>query len=171
MKNALAGQTLDFSASASNFNSALSALLAKLPAPYQTRSADAQHRQLALEHFEDTLAARLNTPAVETVSQTHRLGSISAAITRYRVSAAPTFSVPYEGNLAAIRSDFANGFLPAYGSGLSFKGKAADGTLEFYGITDRGPNADGPKVPKEMITAGATGTSDAKFFQGNRIKL
>ncbi len=164
VKTALAGQTLNFAAPANDFNNAMNALLAKLPAQYQGRSADAQHRQLALEHFEDTLAARLNTPAVETVSQTHKLGSISAAITRYRLSAAPTFSVPYEGSVAAIRNDFANGFLPAYGSGLSFKGKAADGTLEFYGITDRGPNADGPKVPKEMITAGATGSSDAKFF-------
>jgi len=54
--------------------------------------------------------------------------------------------------------------LPSYGSGLTFKGKAADGSLEFYGITDRGPNGDGPKVPNSVVTSGATGTSDAKFF-------
>lgn len=164
IKTSLATQTLDFSASATNFNTAMNAVLAKLPAPYQSRSADTQHRSLAREHFEDTLASRLNAPVVETVTQTNRLGSISAAITRYRVAAANSFYVPYEGSLAAVRTEFPNGFLPAYGSGLSFKGKAADGSLEFYGITDRGPNADGPKVGNDVVTPGATGTSDAKFF-------
>ncbi|MEN9867041.1 MAG: hypothetical protein RL748_2631 [Pseudomonadota bacterium] len=164
VKTALAGQTLDFSATASNFNSAMSAVLAKLPAQYQARSVDTGRRNLAREHFEDTLAGRLNAPVVETVTQNNRLGSISAAITRYHVAAANSFFVPYEGSVAAIRADFPNGFLPAYGSGLSFKGKTADGTLEFYGITDRGPNADGPKVGNDVITPGASGSSDAKFF-------
>jgi Esterase-like activity of phytase len=164
VKTTLATQTLDFSASAANFNSAMNALLAKLPPAYQSRSADTEHRNLAVEHFEDTLAARLNTPAVETVTQTNRLGSISAAITRYRVAAATSFYVPYEGSVATVRADFPKGFLPAYGSGLSFKGKATDGSLEFYGITDRGPNADGPKVGNDVITPGASGSSDAKFF-------
>jgi hypothetical protein len=45
------------------------------------------------------------------------------------------------------QSRFPKGFLPAYGSGLAFKGKTADGNLEFFAITDRGPNGDGPKVP------------------------
>ncbi len=45
------------------------------------------------------------------------------------------------------KSDFPQGFLPAYGSGLAFKGTAANGALEFYGITDRGPNGDGPNAP------------------------
>jgi hypothetical protein len=35
------------------------------------------------------------------------------------------------------QSRFPKGFLPAYGSGLAFKGKTADGNLEFFAITDR----------------------------------
>mgnify|MGYP003349750221 CR=1 FL=1 len=42
--------------------------------------------------------------------------------------------------------------------------KTADGNLEFFAITDRGPNGDGPKVPASLISTGATGTVDAKFF-------
>ena len=48
----------------------------------------------------------------------------------------------------ATKADFPAGFLPAYGSGLAFKGKNADGLLEFYAITDRGPNGDGPLAPR-----------------------
>ena len=55
--------------------------------------------------------------------------------------------MPYEGSNEKIRADFPHGFLPAYGSGLAFKGTAADGALEFYAITDRGPNGDGPTAP------------------------
>lgn len=164
VKTALASQTLDFSAPAAAFNTALQALLAKLPAAYQARGVSAERRTLVSEHFEDTLASKVGTPVVETVSQTHSLGLVSAAVTRYQVQAAKSFYVPYEGSNAAIKADFPDGFLPSYGSGLTFKGKAADGSLEFYGITDRGPNGDGPKVPNSVVTPGATGTSDAKFF-------
>ena len=164
VKTALAGQTLDFNATAANFNTAMTATLAKLPANYQKLTVDADRRMLVREHFEDTMASRLNTPVVDTVSQTNALGTISASVTRYQVQAADSFFVPYEGTNAAVKAEFPKGFLPSYGSGLSFKGKAADGSLEFYGITDRGPNGDGPKVPNSVVTSGATGTSDAKFF-------
>lgn len=164
VKTALANKTLDFNATAAHFNAALTATLAQLPANYQQLTVDADRRMLAREHFEDTLASRLGTPAVDTVSQTNALGTVSTSITRYQVQAANSFYVPYEGTNAAVKADFPKGFLPSYGSGLTFKGKAADGSLEFYGITDRGPNGDGPKVPKSVVTAGATGTSDAKFF-------
>ncbi|MFZ6712630.1 esterase-like activity of phytase family protein [Undibacterium sp. TC9W] len=164
VKAALAGQTLDFNANAANFNTALTATLAKLPANYQKLTVDADRRTLVREHFEDTMASRLGTPVVDTVTQTNALGTVSAAITRYQVQAADNFFVPYEGTNAAVKAEFPKGFLPSYGSGLTFKGKAADGSLEFYGITDRGPNGDGPKVPNSVVTPGATGTSDAKFF-------
>ncbi len=164
VKTALAGQTLDFNATAANFNTALTATLAKLPANYQKLTVDADRRTLVREHFEDTMASRLGTPVVDTVTQTNALGTVSAAITRYQVQAADNFFVPYEGSNAAVKAEFPKGFLPSYGSGLTFKGKAADGSLEFYGITDRGPNGDGPKVPNSVVTPGATGTSDAKFF-------
>ncbi|WP_422996353.1 esterase-like activity of phytase family protein [Undibacterium sp. Di24W] len=164
VKTALTTQSLDFNLAPAAFNTAMSAVLAKLPANYQSRSVDNDRRILVSEHFEDTLASRMATPFVETITQTNTLGSVSASITRYQIQAADSFFVPYEGSIAAIKADFPKGFLPSYGSGLTFKGKAADGSLEFYGITDRGPNGDGPKVPNAMMTAGATGTSDGKFF-------
>lgn len=164
VKTALAGQTLDFNATAANFNTAMTTTLAKLPANYQKLTVDADRRTLVREHFEDTMASKLGTPVVDTVTQTNALGTVSAAITRYQVQAADNFFVPYEGSNAAVKTEFPKGFLPSYGSGLTFKGKAADGSLEFYGITDRGPNGDGPKVPNSVVTPGATGTSDAKFF-------
>ncbi|MBC3877999.1 esterase-like activity of phytase family protein [Undibacterium sp. FT79W] len=164
VKTALAGQALDFNANAATFNTAMTNLLSKLPAAYQSRSADADRRALVREHFEDTLASKMDKPVVDAVTQTNALGTVVANVTRYQIKAADAFYVPYEGTNAAVKADFPKGFLPSYGSGLTFKGKAADGSLEFYGITDRGPNGDGPKVPNSVVTAGATGTSDAKFF-------
>lgn len=164
VKAALASRTLDFSTSATAFNSALSATLATLPAAYQSRTVDADRRILVREHFENTLASTLGTPVVDSVTQSNKLGSVSASVTRYQIKAADAFYVPYEGNNAAVKTEFPTGFLPSYGSGLAFKGKAADGSLEFYGLTDRGPNGDGPKVPASVVNAGATGTSEAKFF-------
>lgn len=161
---ALAGRSLDFSASAANFDTALTALLATLPAAYQGRTVDTTRRILVKEHFEDTLASKLNTPVVETVTQTNALGAVTASVTRYQIQAAASFYVPYEGSNAAVKAEFPNGFLPSYGSSLAFKGKAADGSFEFYGLTDRGPNGDGPKVPSSVLGTGATGTNDGKFF-------
>ncbi len=164
VKTALAARTLDFSATAAIFNSAMAATLATLPAAYQSRTVDADRRLLVREHFEDTMAARLASPVAESLTQTNALGSVSASVTRYQIQAANHFYIPYEGALAAVKAEFPKGFLPSYGSGLAFKGKAADGALEFYGITDRGPNGDGPKVSNSVVTPGATGNSDAKFF-------
>ncbi|HSV47194.1 MAG TPA: esterase-like activity of phytase family protein, partial [Ramlibacter sp.] len=161
VRSTLASRTMDFSATASAFNAAMTATLALLPEPYRSRTVDGERRMLAREHFEDTLASRTAAPAPETVTQSSAAGTVSATITRYQIQAADSFYVPYEGNNAATRAEFPKGFLPSYGSGLAFKGKRADGTLEFYGITDRGPNGDGPKVP---AIAPATGTSDAKYF-------
>jgi hypothetical protein len=52
------------------------------------------------------------------------------------------------------------GFLPSYGSSIAFKGTTANGDLEFYGLTDRGPNGDGPNLPS-LSGSGVTG---AKIF-------
>lgn len=88
-----------------------------------------------------------NTPAsdVSHIEQASAGGKVS--LTKYILQADRRFYVPYEGSNAAIKADFPHGFFPAVGSGLAFKGKAADGSLEFYGITDRGPNGDSPKAP------------------------
>jgi hypothetical protein len=161
VKNLLKSATLDFGVTPAAFHAALAATLALLPDGYKARAVDDERRLLAREHFEDTLASKAGAPAAQTVVQATALGSVSASITRRQVQAADSFHVPYEGGNAATQADFPKGFLPSYGSGLAFKGKRADGTLEFYGLTDRGPNGDGPKVP---AIAPATGTSDAKFF-------
>jgi hypothetical protein len=164
VKSALGKASLDFSATPAAFEPALAALLAKLPADFQGRTIGNERRALAREHFENTLATQLGTAVTETVTQAQAVGSVQTSITRYHISADPRFYVPYEGSVAAVKNDFPTGFLPSYGSGLAFKGKAADGSLEFYGITDRGPNGDGPKVPNSVLGAGATGTSDGKLF-------
>jgi hypothetical protein len=161
MKTVLATRTLDFSATPSAFNAALTATLALLPDAYKNRTVDDSRRALVREHFEDTLASKVGAPVVETMTQSSGAGSVTVNVTRMVLQAADSFYVPYEGGNAAVKADFPKGFLPSYGSGLAFKGKRADGTLEFYGLTDRGPNGDGPKVP---AVAPATGTSDAKFF-------
>lgn len=57
-------------------------------------------------------------------------------------------AVPQEFNVAYHGQNplFKNGFVTGFGSALAYQGKDADGFLIFYGLTDRGPNADGPDV-------------------------
>jgi len=159
VKAQLKAGMLDFPAPAATFNAAMQAVLAALPAPWSGRTVDDSRRQLAREHFENTLASTLGTPISTSASQTNALGSITASVTRYQLQADAKYYVPYEGSQAAVKADFPLGFLPAYGSGMAFKGKADDGTLEFYAITDRGPNGDGPTVPVPGDGTGATSVS------------
>lgn len=161
LKAALAAGALDFSAAADSFNTALNAVLAGLPAPYNARMVDSSRRMLAREHFENTLASRLAAPVVEASAQTNALGTIGIGVTRYQLQAHASFNVPYEGDNEKTRADFPTGFLPAYGSGLAFKGMADDGKLEFYAITDRGPNGDGPTAP---VPNGGGATNISKVF-------
>ncbi|RYF34146.1 MAG: esterase-like activity of phytase family protein [Comamonadaceae bacterium] len=160
LKAALTAGALDFAATPAVFEVALNKLLAALPKPWSTRTVDASRRILAQEHFENTLASRLGTPVVDTATQTNALGKFALAVTRFQLQADAKFYVPYEGSNPLIKADFPNGFLPAYGSGMAFKGKAADGALEFYAITDRGPNGDGPNAP----VPGGTGVNVSKVF-------
>jgi len=159
VRAALAQAKLDFSADATAFDIALNTLLTGLPAPYKDRGASAERRILAAEHFQDTLA-RKGRPATVTVNQSTGVGAVRATVTRMTLQADASLGVPYEGSQAAIKADFPNGFLPAYGSGLAFKGKNADGSLEFFAITDRGPNGDGPLAPRP----GTATTAETKVF-------
>jgi hypothetical protein len=161
LKAALAAGVLDFDAEAGTFDAKLGTLLAALPSPYSARVVDASRRLLAREHFESTLAANLGTPVTEASTQTNALGSIAVNVTRRQLQADKKFYVPYEGSNEKTRAEFADGFLPAYGSGLAFKGTAADGALEFYAITDRGPNGDGPTAP---VPGGGGATNISKVF-------
>ncbi|GGY20895.1 esterase-like activity of phytase family protein [Pseudoduganella dura] len=153
---ALAGKALDFNAATSNFNPALASALAVAGSSYGARTVDDTRRMLVREHFENTLASRLNTPAVEKFTQ----GVVDVSATRYQIQADSKFYIPYEGSNAKVREDFPLGFLPSYGSGLAFKGVNASGDLEFYGLTDRGPNGDGPNVP----SLSGSGTTGSKIF-------
>ena len=109
----------------------------------------------------DTAPAVLVAPSITNATQMTSVGTVSTVISKYELQADDKFFVPYEGSNTATKADFPKGFLPSFGSGLAFKARRADGTLEFYGVSDRGPNGDGPKVP---AIAPATGLSDAKYF-------
>jgi hypothetical protein len=85
--------------------------------------------------------------AEEAFTQSQALGDVSVTVTRYHMQYAAADFIPYEGSNAKVKQDFPNGFLPSYCSALAFKGFASNGDLEFYGMTDRGPNGDGPNVP------------------------
>ncbi|QBQ39504.1 esterase-like activity of phytase family protein [Pseudoduganella plicata] len=156
VRTALADKRIDFDGAAAAFDPALAAVLAAAGGKYATRTVDAERRMLAREHFEDTLAAKLNTPAVEKFTQ----GAVEVSVTRYQIAADSKFHIPYEGNNAGVKADFPQGFLPSFGSSLAFKGMNANGDMEFYGLTDRGPNGDGPNVP----SLDGKGTTGSKIF-------
>ncbi|MRW94817.1 esterase-like activity of phytase family protein [Duganella sp. FT80W] len=160
VKTALAAKSADFSADATTFNTALSATLTTAGTQYAARSVDDARRALVREHFEDTLASKVGTPVNEAFTQTTPLGSVAVTVTRYQVQAATSYYIPYEGTNAKVKADFPLGFLPSYGSSLAFKGTNAAGELEFYGLTDRGPNGDGPNLP----ALSGSGTTGAKIF-------
>lgn len=159
---ALQGRSLDFSAAPATFDAAA---LALLPAqvldvygkPYAARTIGVR-RALAVEHFEGTLATALGRSGTSAVSQASAGGEVR--ITKYTLVQGAAQGVPYEGENAAARSDFPQGFALALGSGLAFKGTATDGSLEFWGITDRGPNGDSPSAP---VPAGSS-SSITKMF-------
>ncbi len=155
-RTALAGKALDLNATTSNFNPALASALAVAGSSYGTRTVDDTRRMLVREHFENTLASRLDTPAVEKFTQ----GAVDVSVTRYQIQADSRLYISYEGSNTRVREDFPLGFLPSYGSGLAFKGVNASGDLEFYGLTDRGPNGDGPNVP----SLSGSGTTGSKIF-------
>lgn len=63
-------------------------------------------------------------------------------VTKYVISVDEKFNLPYDGK---NKKDFPKGIkLGALGSGLTVKSYNKDGSIDFYMITDRGPNADGP---------------------------
>jgi len=160
VKSALAAKSADFNAAADAFNTAMSANLTAAGAKYAARTVDDSRRALVREHFEDTLASKVGTPVNESFSQTTPLGAVAVTVTRYQMQAAASYYIPYEGTNAKVKEDFPLGFLPSYGSSIAFKGTNANGDLEFYGLTDRGPNGDGPNLP----ALSGTGVTGAKIF-------
>lgn len=165
LAEALKTKSLDFTLTTAAFDVAAQALLPAglsdaLGQPYAARTLGAQRRTAALEHHESTLAAELGTSPTSTSTQESAGGEVQ--ITKHALRAEAAQYVPYEGSNAAAKKEFPQGFYPAVGSGLAFKGKGADGSLEFWGITDRGPNGDSPSAPNPA--PGASGTSVTKMF-------
>lgn len=77
-------------------------------------------------------------------------------IKKFNIEVPAKFMVPYSGK----ETDFKNGFKTGFGSALAFKNINSDGTIEFYALTDRGPNGDIPKyvqngkeVPSKIFPA------------------
>lgn len=161
--SALAGATLDFAQSAASFDTALGAALPALSDafgnPYSARTPSDTRRTLAKDHFEGSLASVLGETETTKLNQASAGGEV--AITKYTLDADSSLFIPYEGVNVAAGKDFAKGFFPAVGSGLTFKGTAANGDLEFYAITDRGPNGDSPLAP---VPGNTSVTSISKMF-------
>lgn len=64
---------------------------------------------------------------------------------KFDIEVPSQFMVPYSGD----ESEFKDGFKTGFGSALAFKNINSDGTIKFYALTDRGPNADIPKYLKD----------------------
>ena len=101
-------------------------------------------RNLASEHFESTLASQFAK------ENTSKVGEISA--TKHQIVVDPKFNVAYPGTMAGLKAAFPTGFPFSMGSALAFKGKTSDGAIEFYVLSDRGPNADSPNLADGSIT-------------------
>ncbi|MGL5777848.1 esterase-like activity of phytase family protein [Cetobacterium sp.] len=64
---------------------------------------------------------------------------------KFDIKVPSQFMVPYSGD----ESEFKDGFKTGFGSALAFKSINSDGIIEFYALTDRGPNADIPEYLKD----------------------
>lgn len=82
-------------------------------------------------------------PVHAVVEQDGGAGPVRADVTRYVLEADSSLYVPLDGRSPELKAAFPKGLFPNVGSGLTFKGRVGN-ALEFYAITDRGANADGP---------------------------
>ena len=76
---------------------------------------------------------------------TNAAHAAEVAVRKEVVTVPGAYYVAYQGK---EKADFPQGFPTGFGSGIAFKGMLADGAMAFYVITDRGPNADGPKYQR-----------------------
>lgn len=87
--------------------------------------------------------------------------SDAPVVTKYQLSVPANYYVAYPGPREQV---FPKGFLTGYGSALAFKGINKDGAIELYGLTDRGPNGDGPDYETP------NGIFSSKFFPSPRFQ-
>lgn len=85
----------------------------------------------------------------------------SPKITKYLLSVPEKYYVQYEG---PNQQDFPKGFLTGFGSAIAFKSINKDGSIDFYSITDRGPNGDGPEYQV------GTESYSSKFFTAPKFQ-
>jgi hypothetical protein len=86
--------------------------------------------------------------------------AVRGTVTRHVITAPSALNVPYEGSDPLVQAAFPQGFPPSFGSGLAFKQLDANGDIELYCLTDRGPNSDGPNLP----ALDGKGSMDSKIF-------
>lgn len=98
-------------------------------------------------NWKKALAITLLLGGLTFVQQADAASSQDVKVTKYIVDAGK-YQIPYSGN----EEEFHHEINPGYGSALVFKNYNKDGSIEFYGITDRGPNADIPKYVKDGKT-------------------
>lgn len=92
-------------------------------------------------------------------------------ITRYEIQVESGQHVPYPGTSADIRHSFPQGFPLSVGSGLAFAGQDKDGTLRFWGLTDRGPNGDAPEYGPDAAHSAKTKVFPAPAFTPSLVQL
>ncbi|MDQ8035968.1 MAG: esterase-like activity of phytase family protein, partial [Pedobacter sp.] len=106
-------------------------------------STDVVAADVALDHMRQTESETLGSVKVSFND------GVVESVQRFVV---PDNRVPYEGADPVLKKTFPKGFPLAVGSGLAFDAQSG-ATLTFYGITDRGPNADSPILLSDKKTA------------------
>ena len=109
------------------------------------------NRNLAQESFESSLAALGRS--VTTIKEAISGGSVT--VSKHRVNVPTNMFVPYEGSSVDLKASFPKGFPLAVGSAMTLKSVNIDGSIDFYVLTDRGSNADGPNI---MVGTNTYGT-------------
>lgn len=104
--------------------------------------------EIAYEHFLNYLAKNDNIQVKPFVIYPNGVSQVAKAEV-YNVISQKDDYLSYKGKFAA---NFPSGIKVGYGSGLVFIGKNADGSLDFYALSDRGPNGDTPKLDNGSAT-------------------
>lgn len=133
--DALKDSALDLSIADSAMDTALNGVVQSLAAGGINRQV--RNRAEALEHLESTLTGVFDMGATTKLAD-------GTEITKQIVKVDEGHFVPYPGSDSALKASFPKGFPLSIGSGLAYRSTGADGTLSFWGLTDRGPNADSP---------------------------
>lgn len=77
------------------------------------------------------------------------------SVSKFDVTVANQLKVPFD---SSKKGYFEDGLVTGFGSAVTFKGYNENGEMQFYAITDRGPNADASKYNN------GSSTTDAKIF-------